>query len=255
MSELSPPFSCDVFSATHRHYAECGSTNDLARAWALDNDNPAPNGALVTADYQSFGRGRRGRTWDSAAGQNAIMSIVVRPNIPLADSWQIGFAAGVATIDGLGFFGVDARLKWPNDILLDGKKVAGILVETAPMAGGAWAAITGIGVNVNQDKFDMQERLLYPATSLRLASAKSWSAPMIIERIAEALHNRIAELEHEGWEAIRTAWRINMADNLTVTNGCERALLVDIEADGSALVRGIDGTLTRWASVEIGDGL
>ena len=71
-----------------RHYAECGSTNDIARAWVLDAADPAPHDALVTADFQTGGRGRRGRTWDAAPGQNVLLSAIARPRLALADAWK-----------------------------------------------------------------------------------------------------------------------------------------------------------------------
>ena len=118
------------FGQPRRHVAECDSTNDLARAWATDAADPAPHGALVTADFQTRGRGRRGRQWDAAPGESALMSFVLRPHIPLADAWHLGFLAALATSDALRAMGLHAQIKWPNDVLLQGAKVAGVLVET-----------------------------------------------------------------------------------------------------------------------------
>jgi BirA family biotin operon repressor/biotin-[acetyl-CoA-carboxylase] ligase len=119
------------------HLRETGSTNERARQLASAG---APHGTLVTADHQTAGRGRQGRTWVAPPGQALLCSLVVRsPDALLA------LRGGLAVAD---IAGPDARVKWPNDVLLDGRKVAGILVEGRPQEG--WAVL-GIGVNVALD--------------------------------------------------------------------------------------------------------
>jgi BirA family biotin operon repressor/biotin-[acetyl-CoA-carboxylase] ligase len=239
----------------HRHLSECDSTNDLARTWISDPTDPAPHGACVTADFQTRGRGRRGRTWDAAPGQNVLLSVVLRPEFPRVDAWQLAFLAALAVIDVLTEYGLDPRLKWPNDILLDNKKVAGILVETvSSMSPGGWAAVVGIGLNANQDRFDVPERLLHPATSLRLVTKRDWDVPDLAHAVADALLKRTAEREALGWDTVWEACRQCMAVGTTLQRGTERATLTDIERDGSARVRLIDGTFVRWASVQGDEG-
>jgi BirA family biotin operon repressor/biotin-[acetyl-CoA-carboxylase] ligase len=116
------------------HLRETGSTNDRARELAAAG---APHGTLVTARAQSAGRGRQGRVWSAPPGHALLMSLVLRdahPLLPLVAA--VGVAAAV---------GEDARIKWPNDVLIGGRKVAGILAEGRPQEG--WAVL-GIGVNV-----------------------------------------------------------------------------------------------------------
>ena len=120
------------FGTPHRHVAQCGSTNDLAREWARDPDDPAPSGALVTADFQTRGRGQRGRQWQAGWGQSALMSFVYTLP-PTVEAGQLGLVVALAVADALASGNdLDPRLKWPNDILLDGRKVAGVLVEVGP---------------------------------------------------------------------------------------------------------------------------
>ena len=162
-----------TFGTPHRHVAQCGSTNVLARDWARDPDDPAPSGALVTADFQTRGRGQRGHQWQAGWGQSALMSFVYRPPQG-AEAGQLGLVVALAVADALASLdGLDPRLKWPNDILLDGRKVAGILVEISPAAypGGA-AAVLGVGVNVNQERFVGAEEFVYPPISLRLVTGR-----------------------------------------------------------------------------------
>jgi biotin-(acetyl-CoA carboxylase) ligase len=111
-----------------RHYTDCDSTNDLARTWACDSNDPAPYGAIVTADFQTKGRGRRGRTWRAAAGESILMSVVwdVPEGAPVS---RLGLVAAVAVRDALAAVADDVKIKWPNDVLVGGGKAAGILVE------------------------------------------------------------------------------------------------------------------------------
>ena len=156
-----------TFGTPHRHVAQCGSTNDLAREWARDPDDPAPSGALVTADFQTRGRGQRGRQWQAGWGQSALMSFVYTLP-PTVEAGHLGLVVALAVADALASVAdLDPRLKWPNDILLDGCKVGGVLVEIGPPArpdktpnpGGA---ILGIGVNVNQERFVGADEFVYP---------------------------------------------------------------------------------------------
>jgi BirA family transcriptional regulator, biotin operon repressor / biotin---[acetyl-CoA-carboxylase] ligase len=115
------------------HLRETTSTNDRARALAIAG---APHGTLVTAEVQTAGRGRQGRTWTAPPGTSLLLSLVLRQVDPL-----LSLRAGLAVAD---LAGSGARVKWPNDVLLDGRKVAGILAEGRPQEG--WAVL-GIGVN------------------------------------------------------------------------------------------------------------
>jgi BirA family transcriptional regulator, biotin operon repressor / biotin---[acetyl-CoA-carboxylase] ligase len=119
------------------HLREVGSAIDVARELAAGG---APHGTLVTAGVQTAGRGRQGRSWSAPPGQALLLALIVRDPDPL-----LSLRAGLAVAD---LAGPDARVKWPNDVLLGGRKVAGVLVEGRPQEG--WA-IAGIGVNVALD--------------------------------------------------------------------------------------------------------
>jgi len=136
------------------HLRTTTSTNQRARELASAG---APSGTLVTAGEQTAGRGRQGRTWTAPAGRALLLSVIVRELDPL-----ISLRAGLAVAD---LAGAAARVKWPNDVLLDGRKVAGILVEARPQEG--WAVI-GIGVNAALDVGDLPEELRETAGTLGL---------------------------------------------------------------------------------------
>jgi BirA family biotin operon repressor/biotin-[acetyl-CoA-carboxylase] ligase len=179
-----------------------GSTNDEAKRLAEDG---AVEGTLVYAFEQTAGRGRRGRGWHSPPG-NLYVSAVLRPGKPAAQSALIGFVAAVALADALqdlGLSGERLRLKWPNDVLVDKAKVAGILIETSATAGGppAWLVL-GMGVNLAH----APENTPYPATTLRAAGLAS----VTVEGLLEALAGRLAEWygrwQAEGFAPVRAAW-------------------------------------------------
>jgi BirA family biotin operon repressor/biotin-[acetyl-CoA-carboxylase] ligase len=157
-----------------QHLREVGSTIDVARDLALGG---APHGTLVTADVQTAGRGRQGRTWSAPPGQALLLALVVRDPDPL-----LSLRAGLAVAD---LAGPAARVKWPNDVWVDGRKVAGILVEGRPQEN--WA-IAGIGVNAALDVAELPPELRDTAGTLGLATSELEAA---LERLLDALTTRI----------------------------------------------------------------
>ncbi len=230
------------FGQPRRHFVECGSTNDLAREWASDASNPAPSGALVTADFQTRGRGQRGHQWQADTGQSALMSFIYR--LPLeADASQLGLVAALAVTDALETLGFSSKIKWPNDILLDGEKAGGILVEAA-----AGAAILGIGLNVNQTQFAGASEYAYPPTSLRL-SGQEQSVETVIHAVSEALTDGEERWRREGFESVLTRCRAVLAAGALVRQGVVIGELKDLSERGAAVVRLADGTFQEWATV------
>jgi BirA family biotin operon repressor/biotin-[acetyl-CoA-carboxylase] ligase len=158
------------------HLREVDSTNDRARALAVAG---APHGTVVTAGVQTAGRGRQGRTWIAPAGTALLLSLVVREIDPL-----LPLRAGLAVADVAG---PDARVKWPNDVLVDGRKVAGILVEGRPQEG--WAVV-GIGLNAAVDVAELPPELRDSAGTL--GRSPSELEPTLAE-LLRALERRLAE--------------------------------------------------------------
>src|SRR5262249_5814013 len=123
-----------------------GSTNDEALARARAG---APHGLVIVADEQTRGRGRLGRVWHSPPGDNLYLSVLLRRDRPPAWALPLPLIAGVAVSDTLEGFSCGTAIKWPNDVLIDGRKVAGILTESSTVGGRLEAIVVGIGVNVN----------------------------------------------------------------------------------------------------------
>ena len=158
------------------HLREIGSTNERARELALAG---APHGTVVTAGEQTAGRGRQGRGWATPPQSALALSLVVREPDPL-----LSLRAGLAVAD---LAGPAAAVKWPNDVLLDGRKVAGVLVEGRPQEG--WAVL-GIGVNVALDLADLPEELHETAGTL---GRHPRELPAALAELLAALDVRLAE--------------------------------------------------------------
>ncbi len=168
------------------HFRRVDSTNERARALAATG---APHGTLVTAREQTAGRGRQGRAWTAPPGQALLCSLIVREPPRL-----LPLAAGAAVACAVG---AQARVKWPNDVLLDGRKVAGILVEARPQEG--WAVV-GIGINVAVSIAELPQELRERAGTLGLGTeaVEGWLAPLL-----EALGRWLGAPEDEVLEFVR----------------------------------------------------
>lgn len=148
-----------------RYFDSTGSTNDLALAWAAES---APDLSLIVADEQTSGRGRSGRTWYTPAGSALAFSLILRPRPGETDSpllfTAIGALALTATLHKK--LNLRAKIKWPNDVLLSGRKTAGILVETAWLGDQIESLVLGMGVNIHAAAVPPAKSLDFPATSL-----------------------------------------------------------------------------------------
>src|SRR5947208_13967674 len=185
----------------HR-YDTVGSTNDEARQLARAG---APGGTLVWAAAQSAGRGRRGHLWQSPPG-NLYLSLVLRPEGPAARAPQLGFVAALAlgeALDQLAGPHLQLRFKWPNDVLINGGKLAGILLESEmAAAGGLDFVIIGIGVNLVSAPRDLE----YPATSLADQDVSGITPVSLLEALAAHFIVSVERWRNEGFAPVRAAW-------------------------------------------------
>lgn len=148
------------FGSPHRHFARVGSTNTVARELAAAG---APHGTVVTADEQTAGRGRQGRSWTAPPGSALLYSAVLRPLEPRHSVLPLAVPLAVCETAERLRPGIDCKVKWPNDIHLDGRKLAGILIEARPQDG--WAVL-GIGLNLTIAKDEFPPELRDRAISL-----------------------------------------------------------------------------------------
>lgn len=235
-----------------RHLQRVESTNDEAAACARAG---APAGAVVVADEQTRGRGRLGRRWHSPAGASLYLSAVLRPPLAPHRVPPLTLAAGVAVAEALVQLDVAAALKWPNDVLVDGKKIAGILTEMSADLDRVHHVVIGIGVNLNVRAFP--DELAAIATSVALARG---GATVARAEFAAAL---CARLEHwhdrfvaDGAAPVVAAWRQHarfFGKRVQVTAGRERmeGVAEDLDEDGALRLRLDDGRVIRVVAGEI----
>jgi len=154
-----------------QYHAETGSTNDLALAWAQQG---AVDGSLVLADSQTAGRGRADRRWVTKPGTALAMSLVLRPTAEEMDYIpRFTALAALGLVDALTKHGLSAEVKWPNDVLIGGRKVAGVLVEAFWQGEQLEALVVGMGVNVTREALPSAEELRFPATSIEVEMGES----------------------------------------------------------------------------------
>ena len=235
-SDRVPAMGADqstVFSI--RSFGRVGSTNDELRALA---ENGAAHGTVVCADEQMSGRGRQGRPWFSEPG-NLYMSVLLRAARPIRHSAEVAFVAGLAVADAVDAGlrpPARARLKWPNDVQVDGAKIAGVLVELADGNEAAIAVIVGIGVNVSH----APSGLPYPATCLRAHGDATVAGTR--EHVLAAVAARWDQWLRDGFGAIRADWLRRGPSHgarlhVSQPDGTVDATFAGLDADGALLLQ------------------
>lgn len=187
-----------------RFLQEVGSTNTEAMAWAREG---APDGAMVVTDHQTAGRGRWSRSWTSTPGALLQFSLVLRPRLGLDEMGLLTTALGVACAEGIErATGLPATIKWPNDVRIGGKKVAGMLVESHLVGSALDAAVAGIGINVGWTSEEIPQELRRGATSIAAELRdQPPGRPAILAAILEALDPRYRGLPASGPKVLEEA--------------------------------------------------
>lgn len=184
-----------------QHHNIISSTNDLAAQAAREGE---PEGLVITAIGQTSGRGRRGRLWQDEPGQSILMSLLFRPNLELSETPALGFAVSLAIAEWLESLGLRPELKWPNDVLINGRKIAGMLIEHV-YCDGSDAIAAGVGVNVNQQCFDGDLKSI--ATSLHLQTDRLYDIAELQKTLAETIFLKYTNFVTAGSEEILESWR------------------------------------------------
>jgi BirA family biotin operon repressor/biotin-[acetyl-CoA-carboxylase] ligase len=186
---LRPLLRGTIFDAHLHHFYKIASTNTAAMAAAAD---AAPEGSVLLAEEQTAGRGRGSNSWQSPRSTGIYCSVILRPALPPSEVLVLSLAAGLAVHAAIQQ--VDSRLtpdlKWPNDVLIDGKKVCGILTEMNAEATRVRYIVVGVGINVNQSTFPKD----LPATSLRLATGSDWSRVELAAALLKSLDREYRQL-------------------------------------------------------------
>jgi BirA family transcriptional regulator, biotin operon repressor / biotin---[acetyl-CoA-carboxylase] ligase len=222
-------------------HATIGSTNDRARALLAEPDG---EGVAVVAEEQLSGRGRRGRTWSSPPGVNLLVSVGLRPDLAARDAWQLGQAVALAARSACSS-AAPVELKWPNDLVTrDGRKIGGLLVETAIDGDRLAEAVVGIGLNVNWLPADMPSELAASASSLSELAGATVDRAQLLRRLLAALEVELAGVEagSSPLDRYRAACR-TLGTTVEVDLGGRllRGTAVDVDATGALVLRTDDG--------------
>jgi BirA family biotin operon repressor/biotin-[acetyl-CoA-carboxylase] ligase len=234
------------------HYAEVISTNTLAMDLAR---NGAVDGTVVIAETQTGGKGRLGRTWTSPAG-NLYISVILRPAVPITKAPLITLMGAVAVASAIRRqCGVPAGIKWPNDILLSGKKVSGLLTEMSAEPDRIRYIVLGIGVNANMDSGALQPDVRRMSTTLAAAMRKPVDRTALLRTLLAELdlwHHRFLK----GDADVLAAWNklnVTLGHRVAVSGGGAtlEGLARSVDAEGRLILRLDDGTLRQVAAGDV----
>lgn len=250
LRELGSLLTTTRLGRVHEHHASLASTNDRALAWLGEG---AADGALVSADAQTAGRGRLGRRWSSPPGSDVYASVIVRPGVAPTGFGAVSLAVAVGLREGLlSVFGEQLSdklaLKWPNDLLLDGRKLAGILCESR-WRGREVELVIGFGINVHRERDEFEPDLRARATSLALALAPQHrrGRAAILAAVLAELERNLERFFSGGFAAIRSRYEphcLVIGEVIEVAEPSGRrfvAIAEGLDDDGALRVRPRDG--------------
>ena len=218
------------------HLERVDSTQTTAFALAAEG---AEDRTVVVTDYQASGRGRRGRAWEAAPGQSLLCTILVRPRLTVAQWPAYSLVAAVAVAEALArTAALAARLKWPNDVLIAGRKIAGILLESR-LAGDTPAGVVAVGVGVNLAQRAFPAALAARATSVAIEVGRGVARDTMLEALLEAFDAWRGRLEGEGMAPVRARW-LALADTIgrRVSIDGVSGVAVDLDPDGALVLEG-----------------
>lgn len=234
------------------HYKEVGSTQEIAKGLATKGSR---DGALVAAETQTAGKGRRNRNWCSPEG-GIYLSIILRPEIAPSQAPLMALLAGVATAKTIRkLHKVKAELKWPNDIQINDRKVGGVLIEIAAEADFVNWLVVGIGLNANTKTVSLPPELRTTAVSLEEECGREIPRVEFVRRLLEEIERLYLVFKEQGSAPILEGWK-SMANTLgvpvQVTNGkVIEGEAVDVDRDGALIIKLADGGVRRVVAGDV----
>ncbi|HOK53708.1 MAG TPA: biotin--[acetyl-CoA-carboxylase] ligase [Armatimonadota bacterium] len=227
-----------MIGTTIHRFEKVESTNDIAKKLAEEG---ASEGTVVVASEQTKGRGSRGRVWLSPPGANLLVSVIFRPNLPPERMGELAFVASVAVAGTLrDCCGLEPRIKWPNDVQVDGLKISGIIVEAAK-----GAAILGVGINVNWT--ELPEEITSTATSIALEVGRPVDMEIVLKAFLADLDIVYNVYRARGFGRILQDWRdlettTGRPVTVSMNGGKIQGTAVDVDEHGSLIVEMPDGS-------------
>lgn len=237
--ELLPLLGTREIGRTVHHFESTDSTNRVAFELAHDG---ASHGEVVIAEGQTAGKGRRGRSWSSPPGKNLYCSVILRPEIPPSRAPELTLVAAVALAETLREAGADAGIKWPNDVQVGGRKIAGILTELSADVERVQFVVVGLGVNLNATAEDFPDELAEVATSLKLARGSEVPRALFTAALLTRLEQWFDTWSEQGFAPVREAWKrlSSILGREVLVRGEQkemRGVAEDIDEGGALLLR------------------
>lgn len=229
-------------------FSQTTSTNDLAERFERDG---VAEGVVVFAEAQTKGRGRLGRSWFSPPGKGLWFSVLLRPNAHPQSATQLTVAAAISLVRAIREqTGLRAEIKWPNDVIIGGRKVAGVLTEMSAELDRIHYMVLGIGVDVNLTQSELPPDLREMATSLQIETGKSWRRADLAAVILRELDNDYERIRKGGFAQVAEEWEeacSTLGQQITVRVGDRtlRGRAESLDADGALLLRTEHGHLER----------
>jgi BirA family biotin operon repressor/biotin-[acetyl-CoA-carboxylase] ligase len=237
-----------IFGKNIEYYQKIGSTNE--EAWELINTNEAEHGTIVITDNQFSGKGRNANIWHMSPSKSLTMSIIVKEELALKKAFLIPLASGLAVAKTLKNRGFKPQLKWPNDVLLNGKKCGGILCESRIENKKIKEMVIGIGLNVNDHKSDFSRNIDDIATSLLIESGHPNQRELISAIITTYFEKSYENLLSVPKEWIDYCYHLDKVIKFNYLNKIENGIFRGISEEGFAQIE-IDKKIKEFPSINL----
>lgn len=249
----------ETFGRIIHYFDEVDSTNTRAHTFVKQG---AAEGTLIIAEQQTAGRGRMGRPWHSPKGKGLWMSLILKPQIPLHFTPHLTLLVAVALCRSIRQqTQLAVGIKWPNDLLIDGKKISGILLESSAEDEKLQYVIAGVGIGVNLSPEDYPEELKGVATSLAIEAGEKINRSALLQHFMLELESMYKVYHEQGFTPIKLLWEalsvsLNKQVRTMTPQGLKTGFAEGIDDSGALIVREENGSLTKWYSgnIEFGSG-
>ncbi|MDO4536144.1 MAG: biotin--[acetyl-CoA-carboxylase] ligase, partial [Clostridium perfringens] len=237
----------------YKYFDTIDSTNTYCKTLA---ESKAKEGTLVISEEQTKGRGTKGRLWSSPKGSGLWFSIILRPKMSISNLGKIVIVTSSALCETFKSLNIDAKIKWPNDILVKGKKLCGILTEVKLEGDYIDYIVLGIGINVNIDYMDFNDNLKLTATSLKIELSKEISRGYVLGTFLNFFEKFYTEMLHSSsFEYFKiykeNSFVINKTVNIIKNNTIETVTVLDFDLDGFIIVKDSNGAIKKISSGEV----
>lgn len=243
-SEIQSGLQTKILGKDIKYYDSIASTMDVAFQLGVEG---AAEGTVVCAESQSKGKGRLGRSWTSPKGKGIYMSVILRPSLAPADAAKLTLLSAVAACEAIkNLANVQAKIKWPNDILVGNKKIAGILTELSAEMDRVRFVVIGIGINVNTSI----SQLPLNATSIKNETGQKSSRIKLVQEILQSLEKWYESLNAQGFSPVIMQWKklsSTLGQHVRVANlsGDIEGEAIDLDEHGGLIIQGSNGVTVK----------